>query len=291
MECDREARCVADVRAVLGEGPVWVEREQAIYWLDIKGRKILRLLETGELTQWETPLRVGSIAPRLGGGFIAGTEEGFAEIDLDDGRFQVFHNPEGHLPGNRFNDGKTDRLGRFWAGTMDDKETQAVGSLYRLDADRSCHRIDEGYRVTNGPAFDPSGTLMYHNDSARRVIYAFELSVDGEPGERRILARFGEGDGYPDGMTVDSQGCLWVAFWDGWCIRRLSPGGEVMETLDLPVQRPTSCAFGGPELDRLYVTSATIGLDKDALEMQPCAGGLFLLEAGARGVPQVPFAG
>lgn len=291
MESDREPRCIADVRAVLGEGPVWVEREQAIYWLDIKGRKIFRLRETGELTQWETPLRVGSIAPRRGGGFIAGTEEGFAEIDLDGGRFQVFHNPDEHLPDNRFNDGKTDRLGRFWAGTMDDTETQAVGSLYRLDADRSCHRIDEGYRVTNGPAFDPSGTVMYHNDSARQLIYAFELSADGEPGERRIFARFGKGDGYPDGMTVDSQGCLWVAFWDGWCVRRLSPEGEVIEKLDLPVQRPTSCAFGGPELDRLYVTSATIGVDKDSLNMQPCAGGLFLLEAGVRGVRQVPFAG
>lgn len=291
MESDRQARCVADVRAMLGEGPVWVEREQAIYWLDIKGRKIFRLRESGELTQWETPLRVGSIAPRRGGGFIAGTEEGFAEIDLDDGRFQVFHDPEEHLPDNRFNDGKTDRLGRFWAGTMDDTETQAAGSLYRLDADRSCHRIDEGYRVTNGPAFDPSGTLMYHNDSARQLIYAFELSADGEPGERRIFARFGEGDGYPDGMTVDSQGCLWVAFWDGGCLRRLSPEGEVIKKLDLPVQRPTSCAFGGPRLDRLYVTSATIGIDKDSLAMQPCAGGLFLLQAGVRGVRQVPFAG
>ena len=291
MASDLEARCVADVRAVLGEGPVWVEREQSIYWLDIKGRKIFRLSETGELTQWETPVRVGSIAPRRSGGFIAGTEEGFAEIDLDVRRFHLFHNPEEHLPGNRFNDGKTDRLGRFWAGTMDDSEAMALGSLYRLDADRSCRRFDEGYKVTNGPAFDPSGSRMYHNDSARQLIYAFELSADGEPGERRIFARFGEGDGYPDGMTVDSEGCLWVAFWDGWCLRRLSPGGDLIEKLDVPMQRPTSCTFGGPGLDRLYVTSATIGLDRDALEMQPCAGGLYLLEAGARGVPQVPFAG
>jgi xylono-1,5-lactonase len=291
MASDDQARCVADVGALLGEGPVWVEREQSIYWLDIKGRKIFRLAETGELTQWQTPIRVGSIAPRCNGGFIAGTEEGFAEIDLDEARFHVFHNPEEHLPGNRFNDGKTDRLGRFWAGTMDDTEAMALGSLYRLDADRSCRRFDEGYKVTNGPAFDPSGRRMYHNDSARQLIYAFELSADGEPGERRIFARFGDGDGYPDGMTVDSKGCLWVAFWDGWCIRRLSPEGQVIEKLDLPVQRPTSCTFGGPGLDRLYVTSATIGLDKDALQMQPCAGGLFLLEAGARGVPLVPFAG
>lgn len=291
MASDREARCVADVQAVLGEGPVWVESEQALYWLDIKGRKIFRLRETGELTQWETPVRIGSIAPRRTGGFVAGTEDGLAEIELDKGRFHVFHNPEADLPKNRFNDGKTDRLGRFWAGTMDDSEEEALGSLYRLDPDGSCRRIDEGYRVTNGPAFDPLGTRMYHNDSARQLIYAFELSPDGEPAERRVFARFDEGDGYPDGMTVDSEACLWVAFWDGWCVRRLSPDGEVIEKLDMPVQKPTSCAFGGPKLDRLYVTSARIGLDEDALEMQPCAGGLFLLEAGARGVPQMPFAG
>ena len=291
MASDHEARCVADVRAVLGEGPVWVAREQAIYWLDIKGRKIFRRLDSGELTQWETPMRVGSIAPRRNGGFVAGTESGFAEIDLDQGRFEVFHNPEEHLPDNRFNDGKTDRLGRFWAGTMDDREEEALGSLYRLHHDRSCSRIDQGYQVTNGPAFDPQGSRMYHNDSARQLIYAFDLSRDGEPGERRIFAQFGDGDGYPDGMTVDCEGCLWVCFWDGWCLRRLSPEGEIEERIEMPVQRPTSCAFGGPDLDRLYVTSASIGLDKDSLQMQPCAGGLFLLETGARGIPDVPFAG
>ena len=291
MEVDPQVRCVADVKAVLGEGPVWVARDQALYWLDIKGRKIFRLGDSGDLSQWETPMRVGSIAPRESGGFIAGTEDGFAEIDLDEGRFKVFHNPEEHLPDNRFNDGKTDAAGRFWAGTMDDREEQALGTLYRLDPSRECHEVDVGYKVTNGPAFSPDGRTLFHNDSARQIIYAFDLGDDGSVSGRRVFVRFGEEHGYPDGMTVDSEGCLWVAFWDGWCVRRISPDGEVLQTVRVPVQRPTSCAFGGPELDRLYVSSASIGLDAEALRSQPCAGGLLLLNPGVTGVPAPPFAG
>ncbi len=286
-----EGRCVADVKAVLGEGPIWVAAEQALYWVDIKGRKIFRLDSAGKRDEWSTPFRIGSIAPRAGGGFIAGTEHGFADIDLDQRRFEVFYNPEEKLPDNRFNDGKVDPLGRFWAGTMDDLEQQPLGSLYRLGADRRCEAIDHGYQVTNGPAFSPDGRTLYHTDSARQVIYAFPLTADGNVGERREFARFDGDDGYPDGMTVDSQGCLWVAFWDGWCLRRLSPGGECLQTIAVPVQRPTSCAFGGERLDQLFVTSAAIGLDEQALEIQPCAGGLLLLEPGVTGIAAVPFAG
>jgi D-xylonolactonase len=291
MVPDRQPQCIADVHSVLGEGPVWVEAEQALYWLDIKGRKIFRLDSSGERTEWPTPFRIGCIAPRRNGGFIAGTELGLAEIDLAAGRFEIFANPEEDRPGNRFNDGKTDRQGRFWAGTMDDHERSDSGALYRLDADLSWSRVDDGYRVANGPAFDPEGRRMYESDSARRIIYAFDVRRDGDVGERRPLAQFQPDEGFPDGMTVDSEGCLWIAFWDGWCLRRLSPDGEILAKLEMPVQRPTSCAFGGPDLDRLYVTSATVGLDADALAMQPCAGGLFLVDTGARGVPDMPFAG
>lgn len=289
--CNNDPRCVADVRAVLGEGPVWVEAEQALYWLDIKGRSIFRLDSAGRTTQWTTPFRIGCMAPRRTGGFIAGSERGLAEIDPATGRFEVFANPEEDRPGNRFNDGRTDRQGRFWAGTMDDSERQASGALYRIDPDLGWSLVDDGYRVTNGPAFDPAGARMYVTDSALRTIYAFDLDADGAATRRRVFAQFAQGDGYPDGMTVDCNGDLWVAFWDGWCVRRLSPDGQVVERIALPVQRPTSCAFGGPSLDRLYVTSATVGLGADALAMQPCAGGLFLLHTGALGVADIPFAG
>jgi D-xylonolactonase len=291
MLADSELRCVADVHAVLGEGPVWVAREAALYWLDIKGRKFFRLSDDGQLAEWPTPMRIGSIAPRKSGGFIAGTEEGIAIVDPTARQFEIVAKPEEQLPDNRFNDGKVDRRGRFWAGTMDDREKTASGTLYCVDSDLHWTAVDGSYKVTNGPAFSPSGGIMYHNDSARQVTYAFDIDSAGTASNRRTFLQFGKGDGYPDGMTVDSDGCLWIAFWDGWCLRRYSPQGEWIETIKVPVQRPTSCAFGGPELDRLYVSSASVGLDEQAIRMQPNAGGLFMLKPGVQGIADVPFAG
>ena len=283
--------CAADVHALLGEGPVWIEREHALYWVDIKGRKIFRLGGNGKMRSWDTPMRVGSLVPRTDGGFVAGTDEGLTLVDLAADRFEIFANPDEDRPDNRFNDGKVDRQGRFWAGTMDDTERAAAGSLYRLDADLGWAAVDSGYRVTNGPAFSPDGRIMYHNDSARQVTYAFDLDASGNPANRREFLHFGEGDGYPDGMTVDADGCLWIAFWDGWCVRRYSPGAELLQAIEVPVQRPTSCAFGGAKLQTLFVTSARIGLDGTELDCQPLAGGLFAIDAGVLGIAELPFAG
>jgi sugar lactone lactonase YvrE len=284
-------RCIADVRANVGEGPVWVQREAALYWVDNKGRKVFRRDEGGDVRTYDTPFEIGCLAPRVNGGFIAGTDRGLAALDLEAGRYDVIENPEADIPGNRFNDGKTDRWGRFWSGTMDNAEKAATGSLYRFDADLSWMRMDSGYRVTNGPAFDRARGRMYHTDSGAKTIYAFDLTQSGTLSGRRTFVQFDEKDGSPDGMTVDSEGYLWVCFWDGWCLRRLSPDGHIVERIAMPVQRPTICAFGGPDLDRLYVTSARKGFDQDALAMQPCAGGLFLVDTGVRGVAETSFAG
>ncbi|MBA2466642.1 MAG: SMP-30/gluconolactonase/LRE family protein [Sphingomonas sp.] len=291
MRAESGVECIADVRAVLGEGPVWVASEAALYWVDIKGWKIFRLDEAGERREYATPFRVGSLVPRASGGFIAGTDEGIAGIDLDAGRFTVLHNPEAHLPDNRFNDGKVDRSGRFCAGTMDDTEQHSTGTLYQVAADLNATPVDTGYKVTNGPAFSLSGDVMYHNDSARQATFAFDLDADGKASNRRLFASHGAGDGYPDGMTVDAEDCVWIAFWDGWCVRRFSPAGECIATLQVPVSKPTSCAFGGAGLDQLYITSASIGLDEQELAGQPQAGGLFVASPGVRGVAELPFAG
>lgn len=285
-----EPTCLVDCAATLGEGPIWVDRERALYWVDIKGPTIFRWTESsGEVKRWTPPLRVGSLAPHCAGGFIGGTEHGFARINLDAGRYELVHDPEPHYPDNRFNDGKVDRRGRFWAGTMDDREQEATGSLYRMDADGSVASIDSGYRVTNGPAFSVDGSRMYHSDSAAQTIFAFDLAPDGSTANKRVFAQFGEGDGYPDGMTVDAEDCLWVAFWDGWCIRRFAPDGSRIAEVKMPVQRPTSCAFGGEKLDQLFVTSARIGFDAAALRNQPQAGGLFRLKPGVKGIAERPF--
>lgn len=291
MLIDSDVRCVADVHAVLGEGPVWVAREKALYWVDIKGYKIFRLDESGGFGEWSTPFRVCSLVPRASGGFIGGTDKGIALIDPGAGHFEIIENPEQHLPHNRFNDGKVDRQGRFWAGTMDDLETEASGTLYRIDPNLRWTVMDTDYRITNGPAFSPDGKIMYHTDTVRQVTYAFDLAEDGEAHNRRVFLQFGPGDGNPDGMTVDAEGCLWIAFWGGSCLRRFSPAAERLETVRLPTSQPSSCAFGGADLDRLYVTSASVGLDESALSMQPNAGGLFMFIPGVRGLEEAPFAG
>jgi D-xylonolactonase len=283
-------KCIADVGAELGEGPVWVTEEQALYWVDIPRKRVFRWSDVDGVRTIEVDHHVCSFAPRAGGGFIGGGYDGFLAIGAD---FQtrILGNPEPDLPGNRFNDGKVDRDGRFWAGTMDRREREASGSLYRLDPDRSWTRIDGGYKVTNGPAFSVDGRTMYHNDSARQVVYAFDVAEDGSAAGRRPFLQFGAGEGYPDGMTVDAEDCLWVAFWDGWCVRRFSPAGERLLELPVPVQRPTSCAFGGPDLDRLFITSASRDLTAEALATQPYAGGLFMTVPGVKGVAERPFAG
>jgi sugar lactone lactonase YvrE len=285
-----EISCVADVQAILGEGPVWVVQERALYWVDINGRKIFRL-RNGEAQSWETPIKVGSLAPRRQGGFVAGTDQGLAFVDLEEERFDVFANPEEDLPDNRFNDGKVDRSGRFWAGTMDSHERKALGSLYRLDPGLELAVIDSGYHVTNGPAFSPDGRTMYENDSARQVTYAFGLDDAGNAAGRRVFRQHGKGEGYPDGMTVDADGCLWIAFWDGWCVRRYAPDGELLQTVEVPVQRPTACAFGGENLTTLFVTSARRGIEGTDLDNQPLAGGLFAADVGVQGIAELPFAG
>jgi sugar lactone lactonase YvrE len=174
---------------------------------------------------------------------------------------------------------------------MDDTEKHSTGTLYRVAHDLTATPVDDGYKITNGPAFSLSGDIMYSTDTARQVTYAFDLGADGQATNRRVFASYGEGDGYPDGMTVDAEGCLWIAFWGGWCVRRYSPAGECIGTLELPVGQPTSCAFGGENLDRLYITSASIGIDEAALAKQPRAGGLFVCSPGVSGVAELPFAG
>jgi D-xylonolactonase len=285
-------RLVVACDAVLGEGPVWVAREAALYWVDIHAPRVWRWLPaTAEVRSWTPPFRVTAIAPRASGGFVAATDRGFALIDLEQGRFDLVGNPEADRPGNRFNDGKTDRTGGFWAGTMDDAEVEATGALYRLDPDLNWQQFDTGYRVTNGPTFSPGGSWLYHTDSAERMVYRFAVAGSGVLGARETFLHFRALDGHPDGMTTDAEGCLWIAFWDGACVRRFAPDGALLERIDLPVQRPTSCAFGGEALDQLFVTSARLGLSETELAAQPLAGALFAVDPGVRGTAPFLFAG
>lgn len=283
-----EPQLVAGIEALLGEGPVWDPRDGSLWWVDIKAPRIWRWRD-GRSESFLPPCPVSALAPAAGGGFVGAGALGFLRLDPAAGRYRTIGSPEAERPAMRFNDGKLDRAGRFWAGTMDNAEQEAAGALYRLDPDQRWQRMDGPYLVPNGPAFAPDGTVMYHSDSARGLLFAFDVAADGTLAGKRVLAAFASGQGAPDGMTVDAEGRLWIAFWDGGCVRRLAPDGRIELEVALPIARPTSCAFGGADLDRLFVTSARIGLTDAALAMQPLAGALFMIETTVRGLPDRPF--
>jgi len=293
-ELNAEVACVWPANATLGEGPVWVARESAIYWVDIKGRSLHRYKPgSGERGSWPIPAQLSALAPRAGGGFVCATRDGFALLflDGDSPRLEMLGGPEGDLPGNRFNDGKADAAGHFWAGSMDDSEERPTGALYRLDPDLSWRQMDADYVITNGPAFSPDGRTLYHTDTLQRCIYAFDLDEGGEPGNKRLFLQLPESSGHPDGMTVDAEGCLWVCHWGGWGITRFSPEGEAIGRIELPVANVTCCTFAGENLDELYITSARKGLSDEELAQQPLAGGLFHCRPGVRGLATPLFRG
>ncbi|GAB4395087.1 MAG: hypothetical protein Tsb0032_26230 [Kiloniellaceae bacterium] len=287
-------QCLWPAGAVLGEGPLWSPREAALYWVDIKAPALHRYRpEDGDKTSWAMPERLGWVIERANGeGLVAGFKErGFVFLTPGTMAAEVIGHPEPNYPDNRFNDAKADASGHIWAGTMDDNEREARGSLYRLDPDLDWHRVDKGYVVTNGPALSPDESTLYHTDTFEGTIYAFDVTSSGSLKNKRVFATIPEGDGYPDGMTCDADGYLWVAHWGGWRISRFTPDGRVDRVIEMPVAQVTSLAFGGANLNRLFVTSAAIGLSEKELERQPLAGGLFELDPGVTGLPAGQFAG
>lgn len=274
------------IRDTLGEGALWCARDGAFYWVDILAPALNRLvLDTGEIRRWNMPEPLGWVVEHVDGGFVGGFRSGVARITLDPLSVGPRHGPEPHLPGNRMNDGKADARGAIWCGTMDMAEEMASGSLYRLSPGGEWAQIDTGYNVPNGPGLSPCGRWLYHADSGLRTIYRFERTDDGVA-QREVFVRFSEEDGYPDGMNCDAEGYLWVAHWDGGRISRFAPDGSLDRTIALPARRITNMAFCGEGLDRMFVTSAAIGLapsDDD--------GAIFEVETGLRGNPAYAYAG
>jgi len=269
-----------EVRDSLGEGTLWSARDKAIYWVDIHAPALNRLsLTDGGIARWDMPEPLGWVVEDRHGALIGGFQGGFGRISLDPLDIAHIHDPEPHLTGNRMNDGKADRMGAIWCGTMDMAEKEARGSLYRLSLDGTCDVVDSGYMVPNGPAFSPCGRWLYHADTARRIVYRFEIGETGVSGKISFI-RFEESDGYPDGMTCDAEGFLWVAHWDGARISRFAPDGRLDRAIPLPAQRVTNITFAGDELDRMFVTSAATGLPASEFD-----GALFEVDSGVRGNP------
>ncbi len=277
----------------LGEGLLWSDREDAIYWTDILGRKLWRLaLADGDITGWDFPEMIGWIVEREGGGYIAGLQSGFHRLGLDPFGLEAIADPEPEHPGNRLNDAKVDSRGRIWAGTMPvaagpPSQWPATGGLHCLAADGRVSRHDSGLTIANGPAFSPDGATLYHTDSARGTVYRFAIAADGSLGPRAVYRIFDAGDGAPDGMTCDRDGGLWIAFYGGSKVARFRPDGSFDRAIALPTPQITNVTFAGRNLDRMFVTSAGDGRPNDRL-----AGRLFEVDpGGAIGLPSHQFAG
>jgi sugar lactone lactonase YvrE len=282
---------VLDAKARLGEGPIWHAQKRLLYWVDIEN-SLLHVYdpESGNDRTINVGQRVGTVVPRKRGGVMVAVEKGFAALDLDSGTVMPIADPESHT-GNRFNDGKCDPAGRFWAGTMGPKKS---ANVYRLDPDLTVHKMIEGVGCSNGIAWSLDHKTMYYIDTTAECVVAYDYDNDtGQISNKRVSVPIPSTDhGWPDGMTLDAEGMLWIGMWDGWSVKRWNPeSGKLLETLKLPAARVTACAFGGPGFGTLYITTAWTGLSDAERAKQPQAGGLFKCRPGVPGIPAPEFAG
>lgn len=272
----------------LGEGLLWSTRDDAVYWTDILGKRLNRLcLGNGRVDSWALPEMICWVIERRDKpGFVSGLHSGIVALTLDPLTIVPIVSPEPDMPGNRMNDAVADAHGRIWAGTMPIGCDVATGSLYRLDTDLSVRKVDGPYTITNGPVVSADGAWLYHTDTAPGRIYRFPLDARGEVGAREDFIAFERDWGNPDGMTVDAEGGLWVACWGGSAISRFTPDGAHDRSIALPASQITNITFAGHDLDRMFVTSAAIGVD------EPLGGALFEVDPqGFRGLPTQMFGG
>jgi sugar lactone lactonase YvrE len=285
--------CVLDVKANLGECPVWSADEQALYWVDINAPSLNRFDPArGSNDAWPMPQSIGSFALRASGGFVAALRDGVWFVDRNGGLERKIaaapYDPAHH----RFNDGRADPQGRFWAGSMNEKRDASSAALYRLSSDLELVCVLDDITISNGLAWSPDGRTMYHADTSARAVRAYEFdSARGEPANGRVFAHFDGETDRPDGAAVDSEGCYWSAFYRGGKLVRLSPQGSLLAEYAVPAMCPTMCAFGGDDLRTLYVTSARQMREADELARLPLSGGLFSMRVDVAGLPEPKFAG
>ena len=293
-----QVELVLDARNATGESPVWCAAEQALYWVDIPARKLCRMaIDSGEISQWQSPEMLGCIAP-VGSGpnWIAGAETGIFLLDLDPQKrlgAERLAAVDHAAPGMRFNDGRCDRQGRFLAGTMVMNMAAGArsGYVYSYQKNSGLTKLLDGFITPNGMAFSPDGCTMYLSDSHPSVqsVWAFDYDIEtGTPSNRRLFIDMNPLPGRPDGAAIDEDGCYWICGNDAGLVHRFTPRGKLDRSLAVPVKKPAMCAFGGAGLDTLFVTSIRPeGID---LSDQPLAGGVFALCPGVRGLPEPVFA-
>lgn len=289
-----KAELALDAKATLGEGPVWHERRKKLFWVDILEKKLHEFdAGSGRDRAFDTGQFIGSLAVQKRGGLILALQHGFAFFNSRTKKIQPICDPDASHQHNRFNEGKCDPAGRFWAGTMDLDAKRGRGSLFWLDAKLKVRRVLKNLSIPNGMAWSRDARTMYFIDSARQMIGAFDYDqASGTIQNRRVAVRIPKRAGVPDGMTMDNEGLLWVAMWGGCKVTRWNPqNGKLLQTISLPVSLVTSCAFGGTNMDILFITSARTSLSKAALLREPLAGGIFYINPGVSGMADCLFAG
>lgn len=290
-----KAELLIESEYLLGEGPVWDADNNCLYWVNILAGDIHRLsVTTGERTTFNVGQLVGAVVLREKGGLVAAMHHGFYFVDFDNRTFQFITNPEAHLPNNRFNDGKCDAAGRFWAGTMPIDEKKPDGSLYLLDTNLSASLKIPQVTISNGIAWNSDNTIMYYIDTPTRHIVAYDFDVEtGNITNKRIAVDVAHEKGYPDGMTIDTDGMLWVAYYGGWEVIQYNPAnGKALQQINIPVANATCCTFGGPGMNDLYITTARKELTPVELAQQPLAGSVFIVRnLPVKGIKPFAFKG
>jgi len=277
---------VWEIEAELGEGPVWVERDQALWFVDIKKHRLHRFDPAdGARKSWDAPEQVGFILPAEGGGFVAGLQSGLYKFDEASGSFDLVVEVEPQLPTNRLNDGVVDPAGRLWFGTMDNGEKAKSGAFYCFSQGRLTRTAIDGIAITNGPAVSPDGKLLYYVDTLKGTIDVADIRDDGSLGTGRPFVRIDPSDGHPDGPTIDSEGHVWISLYAGWQARRYAPTGKLVDVVRFPVANITKIAFGDPDLRTAFATTARQLLSAETMAKQPLIGSLFEFDVDVAGVP------
>ncbi|MEZ2128100.1 MULTISPECIES: SMP-30/gluconolactonase/LRE family protein [unclassified Sinorhizobium] len=277
--------CVLPWGAQLGEAPVWLEKQQRLYWVDILEPAVHRFdPATGRNETCTASKLVSAILPAKDGSLFVASQDGIEMLTFESGQFEAYVNPEADLSENRLNDAKVDASGAIWVGSMRLDASRPGGSLYRIASRTSVRRMETGITVSNGMGWSPDGSVFYFVDTVPGVILAYDVA-DGELLNRRVFAQIPEASGRPDGLTVDAEGGVWCAIWDGWRVDRYLPNGKLDLSIPMPVPRPTSVAFGGAGLETLFITTARTRLPASTLAEAPLSGGLFSCKPRQSGLP------
>ncbi|MBI3740100.1 MAG: SMP-30/gluconolactonase/LRE family protein [Chloroflexi bacterium] len=275
-----------NAKATLGEGPAWDAKTQTLYWVDILEKRIY----AGSKLFLQLDDYVGCLAPRKDGGLVIAQRFGFWTFEPDTNKLTTLASPKGEPSNNRFNDGKCDPAGRFVAGTMDHNEQEASGALYSLSTEGRVKKLLKEVRISNGIAWSPDHKTMYFIDTPTREVKAFDYDIEtGQIANPRVLIHLANTFGWPDGMTTDMKGNLWIALWGGARVSQWNAKGVLLEQFGVPALNVTSCVFGGPDMNELFITTARVGMDAAALKKYPQAGGVFRMQTDVTGMPTFEF--